>query len=100
MLHQSLGRPHPRDEGVDADAEGFSLAGQIHGGLQDVLRGPTGVGSGLAHAADVQGNVARILRGLIGAARDRGGRGVLLLENALRLGHAPIPSPVGLMKKV
>jgi hypothetical protein len=33
-------------------------------------------------------------------ARDRGGRGVLLLENALRLGHAPIPSPVGLMKKV
>jgi hypothetical protein len=54
-----LRRSHPRNESVGSDAERFALLRQAHCRLQNVVRGPTGIRCGLAHAADVQGNVAR-----------------------------------------
>src|SRR5882757_9476891 len=76
----TLSRPHSRDECISADPQRLSLPRQLYRGPKDVVRGATGIGGGLAHAANVQGNIARALCSLIGTARDLRCGSVLLFD--------------------
>ena len=63
---RALRRSNARDEGVGRCPQRIALLGQVHCRLEDVVGGSAGIGGGLAHAADIQENLAGALGSLVG----------------------------------